>query len=440
MRIAFLPSSYLPETVGGTEVYVHELALALVRRGHEIAVVWHSAQAGPAGDGGAYESVRLPPLPEPSRVELYRREAGADPPGFAEFLDVWQPDLLHFHALTLGAGPGHARVARRRGVPYFVTYHTPTFSCPAGTVMYRGREACDGRVLPARCASCVLNVQGWPWPAAWLAGHAPLTWHLLPEGPLRTRFALASLLEEGRRSVQEFFLESAGIVACAMWCRDVLTANGVPGSKVVVHRQALPGSARLRQLRLPLGQDRPLRLGFLGRVSRSKGPDLLLQAAARLRQEGSPVECEIAGPVNESERAWWQRLTTRYTTGAYRGVLRGPDLVRWLDSLDLLVVPSRLLETGPLTLLDAWDRGVPVIGADLGGIREYLKAAGMDDLLFAPDDPGALAAAVRRAMMRPGPVPSVVIAGTDELAAKMEDVYASRKQTRRRETLRGTAP
>jgi hypothetical protein len=100
-------------------------------------------------------------------------------------------------------------------------------------------------------------------------------------------------------------------------------------------------------------------------------------------------------------------------------------LTRWLDELDLLVVPSRCVETGPLTLLEAWDREVPVIGANLGGIREFLLSAGLDKLLFSPDDAVSLAQAVRRTATWVGPSPQVTIEGVEELVAWMVDVYAA---------------
>ena len=40
---------------------------------------------------------------------------------------------------------------------------------------------------------------------------------------------------------------------------------------------------------------------------------------------------------------------------------------------DLAVVPSIWLETGPLTILEAFAAGIPAAGTDLGGIRELLK-------------------------------------------------------------------
>ena len=57
----------------------------------------------------------------------------------------------------------------------------------------------------------------------------------------------------------------------------------------------------------------------------------------------------------------------------------------FLSRIDVLAVPSQWLETGPLVVLEAFAAGTPVIGSDLGGIRE-LVSDGRDGLLVPHDD------------------------------------------------------
>ena len=424
MRIAFLPSSYLPESVGGTELYVHNLSLALSAAGHQVSVVYHAENPGQSfGDG--YEVYRLAPHLPQKRAENFFCNSKRDPPGFDEFLNRWRPDAVHFHALTLGAGLDHSRVLRRHGIPYFITYHTPTFSCQRGTLMRWGKEVCDGNIRPHTCAACTLQGQGLPRPLAELLAASPLPHARLPEGPWTPRLALKSLFA-GRLPQWLDFMQGAGhIVACAKWCRDVLIGNGISESSISVHRQALPGDDRTRVLKLPLGNHRPLRLGFFGRFTWIKGPDLLLEAAGHLTSQGMATRVELVGPIPVSERPWADKLlvaSTRYA--AYLGIKRDSALTDWLDSLDLIVIPSRWLETGPLTLLEAWDRGVPVVGANFGGISDFMGAAGQESLLFDREDSKSLAGAIVRALeWRSDERPEVSIDGMTKLACRMEEMY-----------------
>lgn len=424
MRIAFLPSSYLPESLGGTEIYVHQLSQTLTERGHQIAVVHHATNPGVRSTDG-YEVFRLPEHPPRRRADLYLHGRGDEPERFGEFLDHWRPDVVHFHALTLGAGLDHSRAMKKRGLPYVITYHTPTFSCPRGTLMRWGKEVCDGVIRPRTCAACTLQGRGTPQPFAALLALSPLSWDYLPDGPWIPRLALPSLLAEGLSGWREWMHGATHIVACASWCRAVLIANGVPAERISVHRQALPGQDRTRRLRLPVGERRPLRLGFFGRFSRVKSPDIFLDGLRRLRDRSVDAVGELVGPIAEPDRDWAERLLAAASEPAsYLGVKRGPALTDWLDTLDLVVIPSRCLETGPLTLLEAWDRGVPVVGSDLGGISEFMRDTDMGSLLFASDDPDALADAVMRAVRWAGPKgPEAAVNGMAELGRRMEAIY-----------------
>ena len=62
--------------------------------------------------------------------------------------------------------------------------------------------------------------------------------------------------------------------------------------------------------------------------------------------------------------------------------------------LDVLAVPSNYMETGPLVVLEAQVFGIPVMGADLGGISERIRD-GVDGWLLPFEDSSAWAAAIQ---------------------------------------------
>jgi glycosyltransferase involved in cell wall biosynthesis len=201
--------------------------------------------------------------------------------------------------------------------------------------------------------------------------------------------------------------------------------NGVTPEKISVHRQAMPGATRSRRLRLPINRERTIRLGFLGRFVPDKGPDLLLKAIPYLRQQGLKIECELSGPLSSGHAPWARRLLSEYQSEArYLGFIPDDQLNHWLASLDLLVVPSRWMELGTYTLLEAWDNGTPVIGANLGGIPEFLCANGLADCLFELNNPRSLAEAVIRATTWSAPAPAVTVPGMDELCEAMVAIYS----------------
>jgi glycosyltransferase involved in cell wall biosynthesis len=356
---------------------------------------------------------------------MYRKSLALPPAGFRELIEREKPDLIHFHAFTLGAGLDHARVARAARVPYVITFHTPSMACPRGTWLLGGEMPCDGVLDARRCATCLLGERGWPRPLAHSLSLSPLSAESRFEGPWTAHLALPSLLRAGMESWREFFLGARRVVACAEFAQERLIRNGIAAAHIRVLRQALPGPSRTRILRMPTREpSRALRLGFFGRVTKVKGPDLAVEAAATLRQRGLDLELELAGPIYDSERGWANTQLFRERPWVrHLGTLHGDALRTWIASLDLVLIPSRWFETGPLTLLESWNAGVPVIGTDLGGIAEFMRAEGLESLLFQLNDAQQLVRAIERALRWSGPPPAVRVPGMDDLVNTMLEVY-----------------
>lgn len=83
----------------------------------------------------------------------------------------------------------------------------------------------------------------------------------------------------------------------------------------------------------------------------------------------------------------------------------------------VLIVPSVFYETGPLTILEAFACGLPVIASELGSIPERVshKRTG---LLFRPGDPADLAAKVRWAFDHPEEMAAMGAAARREFELK----------------------
>jgi glycosyltransferase involved in cell wall biosynthesis len=74
--------------------------------------------------------------------------------------------------------------------------------------------------------------------------------------------------------------------------------------------------------------------------------------------------------------------------------------VRFLQSLDVLSVPTVYREPKGLYVLEAWANGVPVVQPAHGSFPELIEATGAG-ILVPPDDPAALAAALRQMIEQP---------------------------------------
>jgi glycosyltransferase involved in cell wall biosynthesis len=129
------------------------------------------------------------------------------------------------------------------------------------------------------------------------------------------------------------------------------------------------------------------RSGFLyaGRLSAEKGVDVLIKAAAG--SDALRVDVLGEGP----EKAALERLALQVAPGRVRflGRIGRSEVHAAMRSAIAVVVPSRWNENQPITVLEAFACGVPVIGTRLGGIPE-LVSDGVNGFIVPADDAAAL--------------------------------------------------
>jgi glycosyltransferase involved in cell wall biosynthesis len=137
------------------------------------------------------------------------------------------------------------------------------------------------------------------------------------------------------------------------------------------------------------GSDGGVRLLFVGRVSKEKDLDVLVQAFRSLREEHLPVQLSIVGHGPYSAA-----LAEIMPEACYTGYLDGTDLARAYASSDIFVFPSTT-DTFGNVILEAQAAGLPVVVSDVGGPRE-LVTDGVNGLITRARDVTDFAAAVRR--------------------------------------------
>lgn len=136
-------------------------------------------------------------------------------------------------------------------------------------------------------------------------------------------------------------------------------------------------------------------VGWVGRVSREKGLDVLVDALPHVGE--LPLRLTVIGDGPERNNVQYAAeklgVASRITwTG------RLPDAARLLRAFDLLVISSRT-EGTPMTLLEAMSAGVPILTTAVGGIPDVVSDA--DAILVTPEDPAAIAAGLRAVFTDP---------------------------------------
>jgi glycosyltransferase involved in cell wall biosynthesis len=136
---------------------------------------------------------------------------------------------------------------------------------------------------------------------------------------------------------------------------------------------------------------------FVGRMIRSKGVEVLMQALERLEAQGVPLRLALYGPSDshnpeavspEVLRAWCGKHDAQWpgATSDVRGV--------WRDA-DIFVLPALGGDGMPRAMLEAAASGRPLVVSDVPGCRNFVRD-GIEGFVVPPDDAPALAGALRR--------------------------------------------
>jgi glycosyltransferase involved in cell wall biosynthesis len=153
----------------------------------------------------------------------------------------------------------------------------------------------------------------------------------------------------------------------------------------------------------PRSNGAPFTIGYFARICPEKGLHVLVEAFRLLTQMPATPPCRlrVSGWLGENNRAYLEDLQRRVKEWgladqfAYVEAPNHAEKVRFLQSLDVLSVPTTYREPKGLYVLEALANRVPVVQPRHGSFPELIEATG-GGVLVNPDDPADLARALRQ--------------------------------------------
>jgi len=119
----------------------------------------------------------------------------------------------------------------------------------------------------------------------------------------------------------------------------------------------------------------PHRIIFAGALVPHKGVDLLIEAHAKILTHYPDATLEIYGTASLWGADEWlnHREIERQLKGiTFHGAVSQGELAQAMRGAGVCVVSSRWFDSFPLTLLEAQASGTPVVGFDVGGVKESI--------------------------------------------------------------------
>lgn len=420
-RVLLTVHKFFPEHRAGTEVLTLKVAQELQLRGYEVLVLTANPPDLDARHAGVesfreyeVEGVKVHSLEEKVRLEGYTFEHEYFHPVMKDharkLISEFRPDLLHiFHAQNLSASIIEA--AKEAGLPVICSTTDFWFVCPIVQLKRPDGSVCRGPGPGGRkCLDCY-TPNLFPPQAEFnqaLKEKYPALDGGLSLMPLPLRSVLSSALYKtyiaGKRESAELATvrrpgrladlanKTDAIMVPTRLMRDIFVENNI--REELIHHVPF-GIDTAPLLPYTSKTDSPfLRFGFIGTLFEHKGPDLLIRAFQELVKEwqsssigGLAPQLKIYGDLNQfpdySEgltRMVDQDLPSRERI-EFLGTFPNSELGPILQSIDMLVVPSRWYENTPLVIQSALATKTPLIVTNLGGMAEIV-IHGRNGLVF----------------------------------------------------------
>ncbi len=254
-----------------------------------------------------------------------------------QLIDAAQPDICHAHNIYHHISPSILGVLRERNVPTVMTLHDLKLACPAYKML-----APDG--ICERCKG----------------GHFS---HVVRNRCIKDSSILSTVVFV-EATIHKWLNSYAGNVD-----------RFVVPSKFFIDKFAEWGFERDKFVHIPnftaLGVYQPATsvgrsFAYVGRLGHEKGLATLIRATAAAR-----VSLKLIGTGPE-EAALRKLAIDVKADVAFCGYQTGDALRHAIRSARALVLPSEWYENAPMSVLEAYAEGVPVIGAAIGGIPEIV--------------------------------------------------------------------
>lgn len=320
---------YAPTEAGGLDRVVEALAAGQARAGHDVTVV--AVHPGEIRDVTSVQRLRRAPV-RLHEVVIAPRAYAAEWRNMRKLCRMMRPQIVHTHGARCDFVDGLA--ARSLSVPTVTTLHGRT----GGGLKWRVFE--------------------------WMQ----------------------------HRAIRHF----DAIVAVSSAQVEYLAADGFRADKLRLIPNAYsdvgaPLNRAEARRRLGASPEPPL-IGWVGRLSLEKGPDVFLEAVAQLRDVSLQAAVIGEGAASGSLRSRARTLDLGDRIH-WHGTI--PNAALLFPAFDLFVLSSRT-EGTPIVLLEAMAQGIPVIATAVGGVPAMVSTK--EAVLVPAENPQALAQAIRYAL------------------------------------------
>jgi glycosyltransferase involved in cell wall biosynthesis len=346
MKIALVHNTYLEQ--GGEDVVFWQERRLLQEAGHEVLEYQRFNQ-----EMQQYSAVR--------RLTVIGRTVWASDSyrEFSKLLQENRPDIVHVHNTFPLVSPSILWACKRERVPVVHTLHNYRLLCPGANFIRDGKP----------CEDCT---QGSIWQSV---AHGCYR-------DSRPQTAAVALMLSVHRAKKTWERAVDRYIVLTEFARSRFVNAGFAPEKISIKPNFVDPDPGKRS-------GEPSYALFVGRVSEQKGAHTLLKAWRQL-----PKDCilRVVGDGPLSAELESQVKSEGLSNVSFTGRLPRERVVEEMKGARFVIFPSQLYENLPLTIIEAFACGVPVVASKLGAMQEivsqdrtglFFKAGNADDLARA---------------------------------------------------------
>lgn len=254
-----------------------------------------------------------------------------------------RPDLAHIHLIWGQITPSILPVLKRHGIPIIFSIHDYRIVCPAYTCKNGKGQVCE-KCQGKKFYYCILN--------KCTKGSYCLSAMMAAEQYFRNTFFNPVKYIDGLIYVSKF--------------AKMLHEKYMPSLKNKQNIVLYNFSDSI--IDVPKSIDDNKYFLFFGRLSYEKGIKTLIDAFSKIPEctlkivGTGPIECELKDYKREKN----------ISNIEFLGYKTGEDLKKIIKGAYFVIVPSEWYENNPMTIIESYSNGIPVIGSVIGGIPEII--------------------------------------------------------------------
>lgn len=277
-----------------------------------------------------------------------------------------KPDVVHVHNFFPIISPSIYYACDSLNIPVVQTLHNYRLMCPAATFL-RENKICE-KCMNGSLANSIINkcYRG----------------SRIQTVPIVTMISLNKVLGTWSKRVDRY-------IALTEFAKSKFIEGGLPADKIVVKPNFLTITHKECK-----EESEPNYILYVGRISAEKGVGNLLKSWSTIRNKQN-LKLLIVGDGPEKEELI--RMYNTDQTIEFVGNQSISSVMEYMGHAKFLVVPSICYEGFPLTIIEAFSVGTPVICSKIGSLQEVVQDE-VTGFHFKHDDVQELSNVISRAM------------------------------------------